>query len=73
MAKEVDHDDDLKDSSLVESGVEHAENVALDADQMTAWQCIINNPKIVLWTFYANRKSSSPIFHHGLVRHRRKL
>lgn len=39
--------------------MEHHEIAVVAADkEMTAWECIRANPKIVLWTIYANSKES---------------
>lgn len=38
----------------------HDGNVVVQQDlDMTAWQCLKANPKIVLWTLYANSEPAS--------------
>ncbi len=63
MAKNGEYDDDVKDPSLTKAASEH-ENAAMDSDQISAWQCMAQNPKIVLWTVFANSKSCVRC-HHG--------
>jgi hypothetical protein len=67
MASEDEYDDDVKKSSVVEAGAEHDEGATLDADQMTAWQCMLQNPKIVLWTLYANSTSFPRLWPRRLI------
>lgn len=59
--------------------VDHDEDVVVQQDlDMTAWQCLKANPKIVLWTLYANSRSSPPnetsstftcLFHSSRLNH----
>ena len=63
MAKNGEYDDDIKDPSLAQAASDH-ENAVMDSDQISAWQCMAQNPKIVLWTVFANSKSCVRC-HHG--------
>ena len=56
MAKNGEYDDDVRDPSLTKAASEH-ENAIMESDQMSAWQCMAKNPKILLWTVFANSKS----------------
>ncbi len=47
MANE-EYSDDMKATA------KHDETVAVEADQISPWQCMAQNPKIILWTLYAN-------------------
>ena len=48
------------DKMLGKPGVDHDENVVVQQDlDMTAWQCLKANPKIVFWTLYANSELAS--------------
>ncbi|GKT46126.1 uncharacterized protein ColSpa_06307 [Colletotrichum spaethianum] len=51
-------DDTRKDDGVVDKiYVQHNEEASREADrQMSPWQCLRQNPKIVLWTLYANSK-----------------
>src|SRR4051812_30007213 len=53
MAYNADEKGDAKDHALAEADLGRT---ATWADEVSAWQCIVNNPKIVLWTLYANSK-----------------
>jgi hypothetical protein len=58
-----DRSNDGKELALSadKANVDHQEIIAVAADEeMTAWQCMVANPKIVLWTLYANSKT---LFH----------
>ncbi|KAK6218437.1 hypothetical protein QIS74_06317 [Colletotrichum tabaci] len=52
-----------KDGLIVDKiDVQHNEDALRETDrQMSAWQCLRQNPKIVFWTLYANSKLSLPI------------
>jgi hypothetical protein len=54
----ADIDQDFKDSDHDKVHITHSERPNLEMDsQMSAWECILYNPKIVLWTVYANGMS----------------
>lgn len=36
------------------SGVNHDEHIVIQEDSETTWECLKANPKIVLWTLWAN-------------------
>ncbi|KAK3899137.1 alpha-glucosides permease MPH2 [Staphylotrichum tortipilum] len=41
-------------SDDVKATAKHDKTAAVGADQISPWQCMTRNPKIVLWTLYAN-------------------
>jgi len=36
------------------SGAVHDEHIVIQEDSETTWECLKANPKIVLWTLWAN-------------------
>lgn len=54
-------ENDHKDGVIDKVDISHDEDAFVQADrEMTAWQCICANPKVALWTLYANSKSIRP-------------
>ncbi|KAK0654901.1 general substrate transporter [Cercophora newfieldiana] len=49
-----DHNDALEKLSSTSKHDEDASSSPLDIDNITPWQCIARNPKVLLWTLYAN-------------------
>ncbi|WAO94388.1 Maltose permease [Fusarium falciforme] len=46
---------DSKDEiTAVKPGAVHDEHVVIEQDSLTTWQCLKANPKIVMWTLWAN-------------------
>ena len=43
------------------SGAVHDEHIVIQEDSETTWECLKANPKIVLWTLWAN-SSYIPFF-----------
>lgn len=53
--------DDGKELALSadKAAVDHQEIMAVPTDeQMTPWQCMVANPKMIMWTLYANSTSA---------------
>lgn len=49
-----------KKSDEIMAKAEMDENVVVQQDlDMSAWECMKANPKIIFWTLYANSKSQS--------------
>jgi hypothetical protein len=47
MANE-EYSDDMK------AAAKHDETAAVETDQISPWQSMAQNPKVILWTLYAN-------------------
>lgn len=55
MAQGQEPDTKSVDVDAEKPGVNHEEIVVVAADkELTAWQCMRANPKIVMWALYAN-------------------
>lgn len=49
--------DDIPDKPAAD----HDENAIVQEDEdMTPWQCVVANPKVVLWTLFANGQLAAP-------------
>jgi hypothetical protein len=62
---------DLKES-MTKSSSKHDED-ASPVDNITPWQCIVRNPKILLWTLYANSESAPFLSSRKKKRKRRRI
>ena len=64
MSKNTDDISDMK------SGTIHDEHIVIQQDSETTWDCLKANPKIVLWTLWANSTPKLFLYnksHYSLV------